>query len=85
MGRGTTLDLLQKALLQEVGKGKRLKGKGKITNLSPLSPSPFPDFCKKSIVVPLRIRLFYIFNPGNELYTVLGVLKRLGKLAANGS
>jgi hypothetical protein len=28
-------------------------------------------------------RLFYIFNPGNELYTVLGVLKRLGKLATN--
>ncbi|MCC5662450.1 DUF2959 domain-containing protein [Nostoc sp. CHAB 5784] len=26
-------------------------------------------------------RLFYIFNPGNELYTVLRVLKRLGKLA----
>lgn len=26
-------------------------------------------------------RLFYIFNPGNELYTVLAVLKRLGKLA----
>jgi hypothetical protein len=30
-------------------------------------------------------RLFYIFNPGNELYTVLGVLKRLGQLARNGS
>ncbi|MBD2679606.1 MULTISPECIES: restriction endonuclease subunit R [Nostoc] len=30
-------------------------------------------------------RLFYIFNPGNELYTVLRVLKRLGKLAINGS
>ncbi|MDZ8241208.1 MAG: restriction endonuclease subunit R [Nostoc sp. ChiQUE01a] len=30
-------------------------------------------------------RLFYIFNPGNELYTVLRVLKRLGKLATNGS
>ncbi|MBW4564511.1 MAG: restriction endonuclease subunit R [Mojavia pulchra JT2-VF2] len=26
-------------------------------------------------------RLFYIFNPGNELYTVLSVLKRLGQLA----
>lgn len=30
-------------------------------------------------------RLFYIFNPGNELYTVLSVLKRLGQLAVNGS
>ena len=30
-------------------------------------------------------RLFYIFNPGNELYTVLRVLKRLGKLATNDS
>ncbi|MEA5503742.1 restriction endonuclease subunit R [Halotia wernerae UHCC 0503] len=30
-------------------------------------------------------RLFYIFNPGNELYTVLRVLKRLGKLATNAS
>lgn len=30
-------------------------------------------------------RLFYIFNPGNELYTVLSVLKRLGKLATNAS
>ncbi|MDZ8108540.1 MAG: restriction endonuclease subunit R [Nostoc sp. DedQUE12a] len=30
-------------------------------------------------------RLFYIFNPGNELYTVLRVLKCLGKLATNGS
>jgi predicted type IV restriction endonuclease len=28
-------------------------------------------------------RLFYIFNPGNELYTVLAVLKSLGKLARN--
>ncbi|WP_265576581.1 hypothetical protein [Nostoc sp. LEGE 12450] len=28
---------------------------------------------------------FYIFNPGNELYTVLRVLKRLGKLAINAS
>ncbi len=26
----------------------------------------------------LLSRLFYIFNPGNDLYTVLGVLKRLG-------
>jgi predicted type IV restriction endonuclease len=26
-------------------------------------------------------RLFYIFNPENELYTVLRILKRLGKLA----
>ncbi|BAZ48214.1 hypothetical protein NIES4103_08210 [Nostoc sp. NIES-4103] len=30
-------------------------------------------------------RLFYIFNPGNDLYTVLRVLKRLGELARNGS
>ncbi|MCC5644985.1 DUF2959 domain-containing protein [Nostoc sp. CHAB 5824] len=30
-------------------------------------------------------RLFYIFNPGNELYIVLRVLKRLGKLATNDS
>lgn len=30
-------------------------------------------------------RLFYIFNPGNELYTVLSVFKRLGKLARDGS
>jgi hypothetical protein len=30
-------------------------------------------------------RLFYIFNPGNELYTVLSVLKRLGTLARDGS
>ncbi|MBD2604389.1 restriction endonuclease subunit R [Scytonema hofmannii FACHB-248] len=29
-------------------------------------------------------RLFYIFNPGNELYTVLSVLKRLGQLTRNG-
>jgi predicted type IV restriction endonuclease len=28
-------------------------------------------------------RLFYIFNPGNELYTVLSVLKQLGQLAKN--
>lgn len=28
-------------------------------------------------------RLFYIFNPGNELYTVLSVLKSLGQLARN--
>jgi hypothetical protein len=27
--------------------------------------------------------LFYIFNPGNELYTVLCVLKRLGQLGTN--
>ncbi|NMG07254.1 restriction endonuclease subunit R [Brasilonema sp. UFV-L1] len=26
-------------------------------------------------------RLFYIFNPGNELYSVLTIFKRLGKLA----
>lgn len=26
-------------------------------------------------------RLFYIFNPGNDLYQVLSILKRLGKLA----
>jgi hypothetical protein len=30
-------------------------------------------------------RLFYIFNPGNELYSVLSVLKRLGQLVRNGS
>jgi len=30
-------------------------------------------------------RLFYIFNPENELYTVLSVLKRLSELARNGS
>jgi hypothetical protein len=30
-------------------------------------------------------RLFYIFNPGNDLYTVLRVLKRLGELARNSS
>ncbi|MBH8565054.1 restriction endonuclease subunit R [Nostoc sp. CENA67] len=30
-------------------------------------------------------RLFYIFNPGNDLYTVFRVLKRLGELARNGS
>ncbi|MGB7443032.1 MAG: restriction endonuclease subunit R [Coleofasciculaceae cyanobacterium] len=28
-------------------------------------------------------KLFDIFNPGNELYSVLGVLKRLGQLATN--
>jgi hypothetical protein len=29
----------------------------------------------------LLSRLFYIFNPGNELYQVLSIFKRLGKLA----
>ena len=29
----------------------------------------------------LLSRLFYIFNPGNDLYQVLSILKRLGKLA----
>lgn len=28
-------------------------------------------------------RLFYIFNPGNELYVVLSILKWLGELATN--
>jgi len=28
-------------------------------------------------------RMFYIFNPGNDLYNVLSVLKRLGQLAIN--
>lgn len=28
-------------------------------------------------------RLFYIFNPGNELYTVLAILKSLSQLAKN--
>ncbi len=28
-------------------------------------------------------RLFYIFNPGNDLYNVLRVLKRLGQLATS--
>lgn len=27
-------------------------------------------------------RLFYLFNPGNELYNVLSILKRLGQLAS---
>ncbi len=55
-----SLDLLQKCFLQEVGKGKRLKGKGKIQNLSPFPPAPYPllgtppfpypDFCKKSLL-----------------------------------
>lgn len=29
-------------------------------------------------------RLFYLFNPGNELYNVLSILKRLGQLASVG-
>jgi len=40
--RGKSLDLLQKCFLQEVGKGKRLKGKGKIPNLSPFPLPLFP-------------------------------------------
>ncbi|RUS97568.1 hypothetical protein DSM106972_083050 [Dulcicalothrix desertica PCC 7102] len=33
----------------------------------------------------LLSRLFYIFNPGNDLYIVLSILKRLGQLATGGA
>lgn len=41
----------------------------------------FVKLVKQEIPSYALSRLFYIFNPGNELYTVLRVLKRLGKLA----
>ncbi|MEH2182835.1 restriction endonuclease subunit R [Nostoc sp.] len=45
----------------------------------------FLKLVKEDIPKYALSRLFYIFNPGNKLYTVLRVLKRLGKLATNAS
>jgi hypothetical protein len=41
----------------------------------------FVKLIKKESAKYALSRLFYIFNPGNELYTVLSILKRLGQLA----
>ncbi|PHJ71913.1 hypothetical protein VF03_19195 [Nostoc linckia z2] len=46
---GETVDLLQKCFLQEVGKGKRLKGKGKIPNLSPFPLPLFPTSARSLV------------------------------------
>jgi hypothetical protein len=45
----------------------------------------FVKLIKEETPKYLLSRLFYIFNPGNDLYTVLSVLERLGQLAPNGS
>jgi predicted type IV restriction endonuclease len=41
----------------------------------------FVKLIKQEAPKYLLSRLFYIFNPGNDLYIVLSILKRLGELA----
>lgn len=41
----------------------------------------FVKLIKQETPKYLLSRLFYVFNPGKELYQVLSILKRLGKLA----
>ncbi|BAY96000.1 MULTISPECIES: restriction endonuclease subunit R [unclassified Tolypothrix] len=83
----------QAAFSVEVGKAQLLAYMLAVSNsdkpvyglISNGSSFIFVKLIKQETPKYLLSRLFYIFNPGNELYTVLRVLKRLGQLATNAS
>jgi hypothetical protein len=57
-----SIDLLQKTLLQESGKGKRLKGKGKIQNLYPFPLPLFPTYARSLMSGFLKSAQDVIYN-----------------------